>query len=131
MTPWILTQTDRFKAASTAASVTDLSDMFYLSDMSEPMLEYFGVPWEQRDIYQQNSPITHAAKIKTPLLIQHGENDRRVPVTQAWKLYEALKRFDRIVEFEIYPRAGHVVYEPDLQREQMRRNVEWFRRWLK
>jgi dipeptidyl aminopeptidase/acylaminoacyl peptidase len=131
MTPWILTQTDRFKAASTAASVTDLTDMFFLSDMSEPMLEYFGVPWEERDVYEQNSPLTHAAKIKTPLLIQHGENDRRVPITQAWKLYEALKRFDRTVEFEIYPRAGHVVYEPDLQREQMRRNVEWFKRWLR
>ncbi len=131
MTPWILTQTDRFKAASTAASVTDLTDMFYLSDMSEPMLEYFGLPWEQRDLYQQYSPLTHAANIKTPLLIQHGENDRRVPITQAWKLYEALKRFDKTVEFEIYPRAGHVVYEPDLQREQMRRNVEWFKRWLK
>jgi len=131
MTPWILTQTDRFKAASTAASVTDLTDMFYLSDMSEPMLEYFGLPWEHPDLYRQYSPLTHAAKIKTPLLIQHGENDRRVPISQAWKLYEALKRFDKTVEFEIYPRAGHVVYEPDLQREQMRRNVEWFKRWLR
>jgi dipeptidyl aminopeptidase/acylaminoacyl peptidase len=131
MTPWILTQTDRFKAGSTAASVTDLSDMFYLSDMSEPMLEYFGLPWEHPDLYRQYSPVTHAANIKAPLLIQHGENDRRVPITQAWKLYEALRRFGKTVEFEIYPRAGHVVYEPDLQREQMRRNVEWFKRWLK
>jgi dipeptidyl aminopeptidase/acylaminoacyl peptidase len=131
MTPWILTQTDRFKAGSTAASVTDLSDMFYLSDMSEPMLEYFGLPWEHPDLYRQYSPVTHAANIKAPLLIQHGENDRRVPITQAWKLYEALRRFGKTVEFEIYPRAGHVVYEPDLQREQMRRNVEWFKRWLR
>ena len=131
MTPWIISHTDRFKAASTAASVIDLFDMYYLSDMPEPMLEYFGEPWDKRDLYLEHSPLTHAAKIETPLLIQHGENDRRVPITQAWKLYQALKRFGKTVEFEIYPRAGHVVYEPDLQREQMRRNVEWFKRWLK
>lgn len=50
---------------------------------------------------------------------------------QAQKFYKALKELGRTVELEIYPRGGHVIYEPDLQREMMRRNLEWFTRWLK
>jgi dipeptidyl aminopeptidase/acylaminoacyl peptidase len=69
--------------------------------------------------------------VTTPLLIQHGENDRRVPIGQAWEFYRALKTLNKTVEFDIYPRGGHVNYEPPLEREYMRRNLDWFIRWLK
>lgn len=131
MTSWIVTQTGRFKAASTGASITDLADLYFLSDAGDPVAEYFGLPWEHPEKYAAHSAVTHAGKVTTPLLIQHGENDRRVPLMQAQKFYQALKRQDKVVELEIYPRAGHLVYEPDLEREQMKRNVEWFKRWLK
>ena len=74
--------------------------------------------------------LTCAAKVTTPLLIQHGENDRRVPIMQAHKFYKALKKMGKTVEMEIFPRGGHVLSEPAQQREIMRRNLEWFRRWL-
>ena len=64
------------------------------------------------------------------LLIQHGENDRRVSLMQATKFYKALKEQGKVVEMEIYPRGGHVIYEPALEQEIMRRNLAWFRRWL-
>ena len=67
----------------------------------------------------------------TPLLIQHGENDRRVPIAGSTKFYRALRDQGKVVEMEIYPRGGHVIYEPALEQEIMRRNLEWFRRWLK
>jgi dipeptidyl aminopeptidase/acylaminoacyl peptidase len=53
-----------------------------------------------------------------------------VPLSQAKKFYQALRKLGKHVEMAIYPRGGHVVYEPDLEREQMRRNLEWFRRFL-
>ncbi len=130
LTSWIVTQTDRFKAASTAASVNDLTDMYYLSDAGAVMAEYFGTPWEHADAYVAHSPVAHAANVTTPLLIQHGETDQRVPVSLAWKFYRALKAHKKIVELDIYPRAGHVAYEPDMQREIMRRNLDWFVKWL-
>jgi dipeptidyl aminopeptidase/acylaminoacyl peptidase len=68
--------------------------------------------------------------VTTPLLIQHGENDRRVPIAGAWKFYRALKALGKTVEFDIYPRGGHVLFEPQLEREQMRRNLEWFQKWI-
>jgi dipeptidyl aminopeptidase/acylaminoacyl peptidase len=67
--------------------------------------------------------------VTTPLLIQHGERDARVPIAGAWKFYRALKALGKKVVLEIYPR-GHVLYEPMLEREQMRRNLEWISRWL-
>ncbi len=131
LTDWIVTQTGRFKAASAMCSISDIADLYYVSDAGDFTEEYFGLPWEVPEAYLRHSPITHVAKVTTPLLIQHGENDRRVPLMQATKFYKALKELGKVVEMEIYPRGGHVIYEPDLQREIMRRNLEWFRRWLR
>lgn len=131
MTSWIVTQTGRFKAASTGASLNDLTDEFYLSDAGDFMIEYWKRPWENVEGYASHSPLTFAARVTTPLLIQHGENDRRVPIAGAWKFYRALKALGKTVEFDIYPRGGHVLFEPVQEREQMRRNLEWFQRWIK
>jgi len=131
MTNWIVTQTGRFKAASAGASLSDLSDTFYLSEGGEFMIDYFGRPWENRDGYRAHSPLTYADRVTTPLLIQHGESDPRVPIAGAWKLYRTLKALGKTVELEIYPRGGHVLREPMQQREQMRRNLQWFERWIR
>jgi dipeptidyl aminopeptidase/acylaminoacyl peptidase len=131
MTNWIITQTARFKAASASASISDLTDPFFLSDGGEVMTHYFKKPWENRASYAAHSPLTFADRVTTPLLIQHGERDPRVPIAGAWKFYRTLKALGKTVEFDIYPRGGHVLYEPALQRESMRRNLEWFIRWLR
>jgi dipeptidyl aminopeptidase/acylaminoacyl peptidase len=130
MTNWIVTQTGRFTAASAGASLTDLPDNYYLSEGGEFMVGYFKRPWENRESYAAHSPLTFVERVTTPLLIQHGERDARVAIQNAWKFYRALKALGKTVEFDIYPRGGHVLYEPMLEREQMRRNVEWFTRWI-
>jgi dipeptidyl aminopeptidase/acylaminoacyl peptidase len=130
MTNWIVTQTGRFKAASAGASLSDLSDTFYLSEAGAFMVDYFKRPWENRNGYAAHSPLTFADKVTTPLLIQHGEADPRVPIAGAWKFYRTLKAMGKAVELEIYPRGGHVLREPMQQREQMRRNLEWFAKWI-
>ena len=130
MTNWIVTQTGRFKAASAGASLSDLADEYYLSEGGQFMVDYFKRPWENAASYAAHSPLTHADKVTTPLLIQHGEVDPRVPIGGAWKFYRALKAMGKTVEFDIYPRGGHVLREPMQQREQMRRNLEWFTRWI-
>ena len=130
MTNWIVTQTSRFKAASAGASLSDLSDTFFLSEGGAFMADYFKRPWENRDGYAAHSPLTFADQVTTPLLIQHGELDPRVPIAGAWKFYRTLKAMGKTVELEIYPRGGHVLREPMQQREQMRRNLDWFTRWI-
>jgi len=130
MTNWIVTQTGRFKAASSGAGISDLADAYFLSEGGEFMADYFKRPWENRESYAAHSPITFAGRVTTPLLIQHGEVDPRVPIAGAWKFYRTLKALGKTVEFDIYPRGGHVLREPMQQREQMRRNLEWFTRWI-
>jgi dipeptidyl aminopeptidase/acylaminoacyl peptidase len=130
MANWIVTQTGRFKAAASAASISDLADMYYLSDSAEVMAEYFRKPWENQASYIAHSPITFVHRVTTPLLIQHGERDVRVPISNAQKFYRALKALGKTVEYDFYPGGGHVYYEPAQQRESMRRSLEWFRRWI-
>ena len=130
LTNWIVTQTTRFKAASAGASLSDLADQYFLSEGGAFMVDYFGRPWERRADYAAHSPLTFAERVTTPLLIQHGEVDPRVPIAGAWKFYRTLKALGKTVELDIHPRGGHVLREPMQQREQMRRNQEWFRRWI-
>ena len=88
MTSWIVTQTGRFKAASTGASVNDLIAEYYLSDAGDFIVEYYGYPWEDTKALVEHSPLTHAQNVTTPLLIQHGENDYRVPLSQARRILQ-------------------------------------------
>jgi len=131
MTDWIVTQTKRFKAASTAASVSDLTNMYYFSDAGDTVVEYFDYPWKDESSLIQHSAITFVQDVSTPLLIQHGENDMRVPLSQAQEFYKALKDQHKVVEFDIYPRGGHVNFEPPQEKEYMLRNLAWFEKWLK
>jgi dipeptidyl aminopeptidase/acylaminoacyl peptidase len=130
LTNWIVTQTARFKAASAGASISDIDDVALLGEGAEFITEYFKWPWENRESYAAHSPITFAKGVTTPLLIQHGEVDPRVPIASAWKFYRTLKTLGKTVEFDIYPRGGHVLREPMQQRAQMQRNMEWFTRWI-
>ena len=90
------------------------------------MEEYFGKPWANRASYTQHSPLTHVQNVQTPLLLQHGENDPRVPLVSGRRFYEALKALGKVVEFDIFPRGGHVQYQPAAQRASMQSNMEWF-----
>jgi dipeptidyl aminopeptidase/acylaminoacyl peptidase len=131
LTDWIVTQTGRFKAASAGESICDLADLFLLSDGGDFVAEYFGRPWDDPDAYLSHSPIHFVKNVTTPLLIQHGERDVRAPIAGAWKFYRALKALGKTVELDIYPRATHLYYEPVIERESMKRNLEWFERWIK
>ena len=131
MTNWIVTQTGRFKAASAGASIADLSDLYYLTDGGDLMTEYFELPWENPQGYAAHSPLTHARNVTTPLLIQHGDRDPRVPLATAQKFYRALSVLGKTVEMDVYPRGGHVFYEPIQERRVMQRNLEWMKRWIK
>ena len=122
-----MTQTSRFKAASSSASISDLTDLFYLADAGAVMDEYFGKPWANRDSYTRHSPITYVERVTTP---QHGENDSRVPVVSGRRFYEALNALGKTVEFDLFPRGGHVQSQPVAERASMQRSLDWFLRWI-
>lgn len=70
-------------------------------------------------------------RVKTPTLIQHGTEDRRVPLSQGEELYTALRAQGVPVEMIKYPRSEHAITEPKLIRDALMRNLEWFDRYVK
>jgi dipeptidyl aminopeptidase/acylaminoacyl peptidase len=131
MTSWVIGHTGRFKAASVGAAVTDLVSFSGTSDIHSFLPSYFGgEPWERAGDYREHSPIAHIKGVKTPALIQHGEDDERVPIGQGYELYDALKRQACTVEMVVYPRAHHSIQEPKLLLDAMRRNLAWFEKYV-
>jgi dipeptidyl aminopeptidase/acylaminoacyl peptidase len=131
MTAWTITQTKRFRAASVGAGVTNLMSFTGTADIPSFLPDYFaGEFWDRLDAYRAHSAMFHVKGVSTPTLIQHGERDARVPLTQGKELYNALKRQGCATQMVIYPRTPHGIEEPRLLLDCMKRNLEWFDRYL-
>lgn len=129
---WAITQTDRFRAASIGAPVVDLLSMEGTSDIPGFITSFFGtVPWSAGELIRAHNPISHVAKAKTPALIQQGEDDPRVPLSQGLMLHQALLDLGVPVTMVVYPRTAHAPREPKLRIDVMKRNLWWFDRWIK
>ncbi|GAB4126842.1 MAG: S9 family peptidase [Roseiflexaceae bacterium] len=133
MTAWLLGHDQRFCCAVAARGVYDLISFHGTSDAHE-LIEFVfeGMPWEVRDLLWEQSPLSHAHKITTPLLILHAELDYRVPISQAEQLFSNLRRRKIDVELIRYPREGHELTragEPDHRADHMRRTLAWFDRY--
>lgn len=131
MTSWIVTQTNRFKAASAGAPVTNLTSMTTTADIPDFIPDYFGGPfWEQPEVYYKHSPITHVKAVTTPTMIQHGTADVRVPISQGVEFYRALKMRGVPTRMLELPRQPHGPNEPKMMQIVMQTNLEWFEKYL-
>ena len=131
-TYWGITQTDRFRAASAGAGANDLISMYSQTDIPEFYHTYLGPkPWEDWDLYEERSAYRHVENVTTPLLIQVGERDERVPAEQSIQFFEAVRAIGKAPTILVlYPDQPHGVRSPRLQRDLMSRNVEWLTRWV-
>jgi len=131
MTSWAITQTKRFRAASVGAGVTNLMSFTGTADIPGFLPDYFGGEfWNGLEPYRAHSAMFHVKGVDTPTLIQHGERDERVPLSQGQELYNALKRQKCPTKMIVYPRTPHGIEEPRLLLDCMTRNIEWFERYL-
>ena len=127
MTAWIITQTNRFAAASMGAGISNLLSFSATTDAIDMISNYFGgESWEKQALYLERSPISYIHKVATPLLIQHGYHDNRVPFSQSVEFYQSLRKSNKSVVLTAYPRSGHTVIEPKLRLDCLQRNYDWF-----
>jgi dipeptidyl aminopeptidase/acylaminoacyl peptidase len=131
MTNWVVTQTNRFKCAATGAGLSDMISMWGTNDIPSVLDDYFeGTSYEQPQRYIQMSPLAHIQNAKTPMLILHGEADIRVPTSQGYEMYTALKRKGTPVEMVVYPRTPHGPQEPKFILDIMHRHIDWVAKYL-
>ncbi|HKN82272.1 MAG TPA: S9 family peptidase [Pyrinomonadaceae bacterium] len=131
MTTWIVTQTQRFKAASAGAPVTNLMSFNGTADIPAFVPDYFGGQfWEVLDAYQKHSPIFNVKSVTTPTMIQQGDADVRVPISQGYEFYNALKVKGVPTRMLVLPRQPHGPTEPKMQLAAMNANLEWFDKYI-
>jgi len=133
MTAWIVGHTTRFKAGVMGAGVSDWGMMTATSDI--PTYEQYmggGNPYDGAGphSFDAQSPASFVSNVKTPVLIVHGENDERVPVSQGIHFFRGLRRYGVPTELVTYPREPHGIQERNHQIDLNRRIVEWFQRWI-
>jgi dipeptidyl aminopeptidase/acylaminoacyl peptidase len=131
MTEWMVTHTKRFKAASAGAAPANFLSMTGTTDFPQMVTSYLGAEyWEDPAIYQKLSPISYVKSASTPTMIQQGETDPRVPVSQGYEFYYALKKLGVPARMLVLPRQAHVAGEPKMQLIVMQSNIEWFKKYL-
>jgi dipeptidyl aminopeptidase/acylaminoacyl peptidase len=124
---------DRFKAAVMGAGISNWISFGGLTDIPNEMARahWNGYMWDNKDIQWDRSPLKYIDNTAAPTLILFGENDARVPPSQGWELYNALKYYDVDTEFILYPRAGHSIVEREHQMALLNRVLDWFDRYVK
>jgi|HubBroStandDraft_6_1064221.scaffolds.fasta_scaffold79958_3 dipeptidyl aminopeptidase/acylaminoacyl peptidase len=128
---FITTYSDRFKAVSVGAGISDWMTYYVNTDIHPFTRQYLkATPWEDPEIYQKTSPIFYVNRAKTPTLIQHGDQDKRVPPPNAFELYQALKDRGVPVKLVLYKGFGHPINKPKQQRAVMEHNYEWFSKYI-
>lgn len=121
----------KFKALSVGAGISDWMTYYVNTDIHPFTRQYLkATPWDDPAIYAKTSPITNIKKARTPTLIQHGENDRRVPIPNAYELYQGLKDVGVETRLVVYKGFGHGINKPKQQRHVMEDNLAWFSRWI-
>jgi dipeptidyl aminopeptidase/acylaminoacyl peptidase len=121
----------RFTAVSVGAGISDWYTYHISNDIPDFTTDYLSAsPFRERSIYEKTAPISNLANAKTPTLIQHGSDDRRVPLSNAMELYRGLKEMGVPVELFVYPGMGHPITKPRENHAVMAQNLIWFEHYL-
>jgi dipeptidyl aminopeptidase/acylaminoacyl peptidase len=129
LTNWIITQTDRFKAAIPIAGISNLVSFNYMAYYHDYLaVEFGGFPHEGdlMDVLWERSPLKHVAQVSTPVMLVHGENDNDVPIAEAEQFYIALRDVGVEAVMVRYPREGHGVRETAHAVDLIKRSIAWY-----
>jgi dipeptidyl aminopeptidase/acylaminoacyl peptidase len=124
----------RFKAISVGAGISDWMTYYVNTDIHPFTRQYLkATPWDDPEIYAKTSPITYIKQAKTPTLIQHGATDQRVPLPNAFELYQGLLDNNvpaKLIVYQGFGGIGHGPSKPKSHRATMEHNLEWFDQYL-
>ncbi len=135
-TAFLVTQTNRFKCAIAGAALTDLVSMYSsvywnVGMANQPIFEssqgrFTAGYWDLQEAYIRNSPVYHAQKVKTPLLLLHNDKDGAVDFTQGVEYYNTLRRLQKPVVMLQYKGENHGLLKPENRKDYAGRMREFF-----
>jgi len=134
MTMLLQTRTDMFAAAVAHAGISSISSYWgegYWGYLYSAIATANSFPWNRKDIYIDQSPLFHADKIKTPLLLLHGSDDTNVPPGESRQLYTALKLLGKEVELIEVEGQNHHILTYNKRIKWTKTILAWFDKWLK
>lgn len=132
MTGWIVSQTPRFKAASVGAMVTDWASEYAMGFNHDVRRWYIGgTPWENPDGYKRQSSYSYIAKVTTPTIVLHGEEDTTDTIGQSMMFYQGLKDRGVPVRFIRFPREPHGFRQPHHQRIRDAEEISWLMKYAR
>lgn len=124
---FLTTNTDRFKAISVGAGISNWMTYYVNTDIHPFTRQYLkATPWDDPEIYAKTSPMTNIKQARTPTLIQHGEFDRRVPIPNAYELFQGLQDVGVETELIVYKGFGHGISKPKERLAAIWHNWKWF-----
>ena len=132
MTAWLISQTNRFKAAVSQRGVYEFIAFGMTTDIPIWFEQQYGELIEQYSRNWSDTPLAHVKNINTPLLIIHSENDFRVPIVNAEQLFWMGKRYGKTMELVRYPRDGHELSrsgEPRHIIDRITRMIDWIEKY--
>ncbi len=129
---WTITQTPRFKAASLGAMVSDWSSEYAMGFNHDISRWYIGGrPWDNAEAYRRQSAYTHIAKVTTPTLLLHGEQDDTDTIGQSMMFYQGLKDRGVPTRFIRFPREPHGFREPHHIRIRDAEEIGWLMKYTR
>lgn len=128
---FLTTYSTRFKAISVGAGISNWMTYYVNTDIHPFTRQYLkATPWEDPEIYRKTSPMSYINQAKTPTLIQHGELDKRVPIPNAYELYQGLQDRNVPAKLIVYKGFGHGINKPKQTRAVLEHNYDWFSQWI-
>ncbi len=130
MINWVAGHTDRFRCLVNHDGLFDLSSMYHTTEeLWFPEWEFGGTPWDKPELYERWNPAAYVKNWKTPMLVIHGALDYRVPETEAFATFTALRR--RGVEARLlhFPDENHWVLKPANALKWHAEVLDWMARW--
>jgi dipeptidyl aminopeptidase/acylaminoacyl peptidase len=122
---------NRFRAISVGAGISDWMTYYVNTDIHPFTRQYLkATPWDDPKIYADTSPMTYIKQAKTPTLIQHGDQDARVPIPNAFQLYQGLRDLNVPVRLSVFKGFGHGINKPKANRALMEQNWEFFGKYI-
>jgi dipeptidyl aminopeptidase/acylaminoacyl peptidase len=134
MTQYLLTKTDLFAAAASHAGISNIASYWgegYWGYSYSGVASADSYPWNNAELYVNQSPLFHADKINTPLLLLHGNSDTNVPVGESIQMFNALKILGKTVEFIQIEGENHAIMDYDKRLKWNKSIFAWFAKWLK